>query len=107
MEKEYELTVEKIVKWIETKQNISRLSTSLGKTESGTIDWLNEVIALVNDDETLLAQLNQDKLKVLPNQNGLFQVKSKLLKDDGIEENLKSVMITIGNDWKNFYYIKV
>ncbi|MBK7799254.1 MAG: hypothetical protein KA340_09455 [Saprospiraceae bacterium] len=100
--KEYELTVEKIVKWIETKQNISRLSTSLGKTESGTIDWLNEVIALVNDDETLLAQLNQDKLKVLPNQNGLFQVKSKLLKDDGIEENLKSVMITIGNDWKNF-----
>lgn len=52
----------------------SQLSTSLGKTESETIDWLNEVISLVNDDESLLAQLNQDKLKILPKrQNGLFQ----------------------------------
>jgi hypothetical protein len=101
-EKEYELTIETLVKWIETNQNISQLSTSLGKTESETIDWLNEVISLVNDDESLLAQLNQDKLKILPNQNGLFQAKSKLLKDGGIDENLKDVMITLGEDWKNF-----
>ncbi len=100
--KEYELTIETLVKWIETNQNISQLSTSLGKTESETINWLNEVISLVNDDESLLAQLNQDKLKILPNQNGLFQAKSKLLKDGGIDENLKAVMITLGNDWKNF-----
>lgn len=101
-DKEYELTVETLVKWIETNQNVSRLSTSLGKTESETLDWLNEVFLLVNDDETLLAQLNQDKIKILPNQNGLFQAKSKLFKDSGIDENLKSVMITLGPDWKNF-----
>lgn len=101
-DKEYELTVETLVNWIETNQNISQLSTSLGKTESETLDWLNEVFVLVNDDETLLAQLNQDRIKILPNQNGLFQVKSKLFKDSGIDENLKSVMITLGTDWKNF-----
>lgn len=100
--KEFELTIETLVTWIETNQNISELSTSLGKTESDTLDWLNEVISLVNDDESLLAQLNQDKFKILPNQNGLFQVKSKLLKDDGIDENLKDIMITLGSDWKNF-----
>jgi hypothetical protein len=101
-DKEYQLTVETLVKWIETNQNISQLSTSLGKTPSETLDWLNEVFVLVNDDETLLAQLNQDKIKILPNQNGLFQVKSKLFKDSRIDENLKPVMITLGTDWKNF-----
>ena len=101
-DKQYELTVETLVKWIETNQNINQLSTSLGKTESETLDWLNQVLALVNDDEALLAQLNQDKIKILPNQNGLFQTKSKLFKDSGIDENLKSVMITLGTDWKTF-----
>lgn len=101
-DKEYELTVETLVKWVETKQNINQLSTSLGKSETETLDWLNQVLELVNEDETLLAHLNQDKIKILPNQNGLFEVKSKLDKDNGINENLKAVMATIGKDWKNY-----
>ena len=60
------------------------------------------MLELVNEDETLLAHLNQDKIKILPNQNGLFEVKSKLDKDNGINENLKAVMATIGKDWKNY-----
>lgn len=91
-----------MVKWVETKQNINQLSTSLGKSEPETLDWLNQVLELVNEDETLLAQLNQDKIKILPNQNGLFEVKSKLYIDNGIDENLKSVMVSIGTDWKNY-----
>lgn len=101
-DKEYELTVETLVKWVETKQNINQLSTSLGKSEPETLEWLNQVLELINEDETLLAQLNQDKIKILPNQNGLFEVKSKLNIDNGIDENLKSVMATIGTDWKNY-----
>ena len=101
-DKKYELTVETLVKWVETKQNINQLSTFLGKSEPEALDWLNQVLELVNEDETLLAQLNQDKIKILPNQNGLFQVKSKLYIDNGIDENLKSVMATLGTDWKNF-----
>jgi hypothetical protein len=101
-DKKYELTVETLVKWVETKQNINQLSTFLGKSEPEAFDWLNQVLELVNEDETLLAQLNQDKIKILPNQNGLFQVKSKLYIDNGIDENLKSVMATLGTDWKIF-----
>jgi hypothetical protein len=100
--KEYELTTESLVKWIESKQGIEKLSTSLGKTELQTTDWLNQVLELVNEDETLLAQLNQDKIKILPNQNGLFEVKSKLYRDNEIDENLKSIMTTLGTDWKNY-----
>ncbi len=101
-DKKYELTLESLVKWIEGKQELNQLSTALGKAEPETIDWLNQVLDLVNDDETLLAQLNQDKIKILPNQNGLFQAKSKLYRDNRIDEYLKSVMLTLGIDWKTF-----
>lgn len=101
-DKKFELTIETLVKWVEAKQNINQLSTSLGKTKTETIDWLNQVLTLVNNDEILLAQLNQDRINILPNQNGVFQLKSKLRRDIGIDENLKSVMITLGTDWKNF-----
>ena len=102
-DKKYELTLESLVKWIEGKQELNQLSTALGIAEPKTIDWLNQVLELVNCDETLLAQLNQDKIKILPNQNGLFIVRSKLYREDNrIDENLKSVMLTLGTNWKTF-----
>jgi len=100
--KEFELTIESLVKWIESNQNIEKLSTSLNKKQTETFNWLNQVLGLVNEDETLLTQLNQDKIKILPDQNGVFQAKSRLYRDNGIDENLKSVMITLGPDWRNF-----
>jgi hypothetical protein len=100
--KDYKLTLEVLVKWIQEKLNLEDLSKSLGKTINESILWLNEVLSLINEDELLLSRLNQDRIQILPNQNGVFKPKSKLNRDNGIDENLKNVMDVLGTDWRDF-----
>lgn len=59
------------------------------------IGWLNEVFSVV------LGSANQDildKERVLPDQNGVFQLRSHLKRDSNIDEKLKEISKELGND---------
>lgn len=100
--KEQKLDIEKLVKEIANKSNLTNLKASLPTTVK-VDDWLNGVIELVieTDNTTLL-----DRFAIVPNQNEYFKIrnaKEKLFLDDNVPDELKTVLIGLTkNDWKDF-----
>lgn len=101
-DEQFELTPSVLVSWVSAKNNLQTLSTSLNKDLAETVNWLNAIYDLANEDDKVLNLINQDKVKVIPNQNGEFTFKSKLFVDKGIDEELKVTIKILGSDWKSF-----
>jgi len=98
----FELTLSVLISWIHKKNNLTTLAISLNKDITETVKWLNEIYLLANEDDKALNLINQDLIKVIPNQNGEFAFKSKLFIDKGIDEELKATIKILGTDWKSF-----
>ena len=100
--KEQKLDIERLVKEIAAKSNLTNLKASLTATTK-LDDWLNSVIELIieTDNTSLL-----DKLAIVPNQNENFKIrngKEKLFLDDDVPDDLKLVLTGLtSNDWKDF-----
>ena len=101
-DEQFELTLSVLVNWVSAKNNLQTLSTALNKNIAETVKWLNAIYDLANEDDKVLNLINQDKVKVIPNQNGEFTFKSKLFVDKGIDEELKATIKILGSDWKSF-----
>lgn len=97
----FELTLIVLIDWISGKSNLKTLALSLNKSIPEAVKWLNSIYVLANEDEKVLNLINQDKIKIIPNQNDEFTFKSKLFVDKGIDEELKSVIKILGSDWKS------
>lgn len=100
--KEQKLDIERLVKEIAGKQNLTNLKSSL-TAETKISDWLNDVIELIIEtDNTALL----DKYAIVPNQNENFKIrngKEKLFLDDDVPNDLKKVLNELTkNDWKDF-----
>lgn len=100
--KEQKLDIERFVKEISGKQNLTNLKSSL-TAETKISDWLNDVIELIIEtDNTALL----DKYAIVPNQNENFKIrngKEKLFLDDDVPNDLKIVLNELTkNDWKDF-----
>ncbi|OQW90690.1 MAG: hypothetical protein BWK78_06405 [Thiotrichaceae bacterium IS1] len=96
----HRLTLEDITAWIAEQKTVPALAKALGKNEGEAIQWLTQYYQLINQDESALTLINQDK-SVIPNQNNEFCPKSKLFIDKGIEEELKNALKLLGEDWRN------
>lgn len=91
-----------LIDFIEQKNNLYSLAKALDYSEIATIDWLNKVLELVVEDQTLEHKLLSSQLKILPNQQGKFKTLDKLSIDLGINESLKEVTHILGENWKKF-----
>ncbi|MBK9458048.1 MAG: hypothetical protein IPN94_01080 [Sphingobacteriales bacterium] len=94
------LTLETIISWVASQKDLKTLSEQLLKSESQTIEWLNQFYDLISLDDSASNLINQDKYAVILNQNNVFQLKSKLSVDGSIEEELKNALIILGKDWR-------
>lgn len=99
-DKKHYLTLESIISWVSSHEDLDKLSESLGKSQEQSIEWLNQFYELINLDEGAINLINQDKYAVIPNQNNCFKNKSELYIDKDIEEELKNALIILGKDWR-------
>jgi hypothetical protein len=100
--KEQKLDIEKLVKEIASKSNLTNLKASLSPITKMD-HWLNSVIELIIEtDNTALL----DKFAIVPNQNENFKIrngKEKIFLDDDVPDELKTVLNGLTkNDWKDF-----
>ena len=100
-DKKYYLSLEVITSWVASQKNLETLATVLNKNNEQAIKWLNQFYDLISLDDNATNLVNQDKYAVILNQNGAFQLKSKLSIDENIEEELKNVLIILGKDWRD------
>ncbi len=87
------LTVEKLVKAVETYGDTTKLQAALGESEATT--FLNKLAGLVvrTKGDALFEQN-----KILPDQMGLFRVKKELSSDPGISARLKDILKLLGRN---------
>ena len=88
----------KLLAEIEEQKNLKNLCLRLNLKGDETIDWLNRVIAFVF--KTNQVELLSSEYAILPNQYGQFQLKTQLVKDEGIPEGLKNVLKILDEDWR-------
>jgi hypothetical protein len=100
-DKKYYLSLEVIISWVASQKNLETLAAELSKNNEQAIEWLNEFYTLISLDENATNLVNQDKYAVILNQNGAFQLKSKLNVDESIDEELKNALILLGKDWRD------
>jgi len=96
------LTLGMVTDWIAKQKTLANLAELLKRSEKDAIGWLNQYYSLANQDEGVLALINQDKLAVIPNQKGVFCSKSNLFIDEGIEEELKNAIKLLRENWRDF-----
>ncbi len=100
-DKKYYLSLEVIISWVASQKDLETLATELNKNNEQAIIWLNQFYDLISLDDNATSLVNQDKYAVILNQNGAFQLKSKLSIDENIEEELKNALIILGKDWRD------
>lgn len=89
-----------MISWVASQKDLETLATELNKNSEQAILWLNQFYDLISLDDNATNLVNQDKYAVILNQNGAFQLKSKLSIDENIEEELKNALIILGKDWR-------
>jgi hypothetical protein len=93
---EIRYTLEQLLQDIAAEQTLDRLAISLSKTDSDTLEWINQVIPFTSkSQENLLEQYN-----VIPNQYNQFKKKQELYRDIAIPEALKDVLKILSLDWR-------
>lgn len=83
------LDLKQISTFIQNKVNIDQLFSSFSSANLSVLEWLNDYYDILNLDAKFIKNIIDDNFKVIPNQQGVFQTRSKLMIDDEIEEALK------------------
>ena len=95
----YELS--DLVQDIAHEGNLTQLGQRLSKSETKTLEWLNQVINFVEQQESSKSQNSLlNKYPIIPNQYGNFQILDKLCKDMSLPEQIKYVLKVLDEDWK-------
>jgi len=95
---ESKLVVEHAFQNISSKESIEQLQSNL-KDNVDVFKWLNYFYKIV-EASNYERFINDDKYKVLPNQNGKFINKTELKIDENIEDRVKDAIILLGYDIK-------
>ncbi|MEM9922321.1 MAG: DUF3883 domain-containing protein [Cyanobacteria bacterium P01_D01_bin.50] len=104
--KELRYDLSRLLADIHEQENLENLCMRLALSEADTLVWLNQVIAFVFKAKQ--TELLNSKYAILPNQYGEFQLKTELVKDEGIPQGLKDVLLLLGEDWKKeLLYLEV
>lgn len=95
-----QLTLDFLSTKIEKQNNMENLSEKL--IDISSIHWLNKYFKILEHDPDFLKEVNGDAYCVIPNQHGNFKSSSKLKIDNGIEEELKNVLLMLGEDCREY-----
>lgn len=95
------LTLDAISNSIQNMKNIETLKSSLSDVIS-PIEWLNLYYKLVNDESSFIDGIIGDKYSVLLNQNGVFKKRTELKTDKDIDDELKEVLLILGEDCRSY-----
>lgn len=96
-----QLTLEFLTTQIELQNNVETLSEKLSGSV-GSINWLNQYFEVLELDLNFLKEINSGVYRVIPNQHGEFKNSSELKIDNGIEEELKNVLLMLGEDCREY-----
>lgn len=86
--------IETLVTDIESEKNIETLSEKLKMDKDKTLLWLNDTCKFIYKLDVELL----DNHSILPNQYGVFKLKSELYSDDNIPTELKNILNLNGVD---------
>ena len=93
-------TLTDLVKDIANEVCLAQLAQRIKKSETETLDWLNQVIAFAQANSAAKSGNLLNTYPIIPNQHGNFQLFSKLRKDLDIPEQIKYALKILGEDWK-------
>lgn len=96
--KELRYNLQKLLAEISEQKTLKNLSARLGLSDTNTLTWLNRVISFIIESKQL--ELLDNKYAILPNQYGVFQLRTQLRLDENIPDGLKEVLLILGEDWK-------
>lgn len=96
--KELRYDLSRLLAEISEQKTLNNLSARLNLSDIDTVTWLNRVISFIIASKQI--ELLDNKYAILPNQYGVFQLKTKLRLDENIPDGLKEVVFILGEDWK-------
>ncbi|RUT02694.1 hypothetical protein DSM106972_056140 [Dulcicalothrix desertica PCC 7102] len=96
--KELRYNLQRLLAEISEQKTLENLSARLGLRDTNTLTWLNRVISFIIESKQL--ELLDNKYAILPNQYGVFQLRTQLRLDENIPDGLKEVLFILGEDWK-------
>ncbi len=98
------LTFQKLCESLSELKTLERLTATLLAANGDAISWLNRLYRLLLSQEK---KLLFESYAIIPNQNGVFQKKtSGLFLDEQIDETIKDISKTIGDDWRDRLVLK-
>jgi hypothetical protein len=90
--------MERLIKDITTLKYVDELEDELHGNIK-ILDWLADFIEFIHESDDYKRLLDGEEYAVIPNQNGSFQVKSKLCADVEIDEDLKRIIQLLNPNW--------
>lgn len=98
----YKQTIHALTEDIDKRDLLSTLANDLNRDEDYTIKWLNSYYDLLNLEKSFINEIINDKFKVIPNQNGVFKVRSELYWDYTEDASIKEALKILGDDPKEY-----
>lgn len=91
------LTYAALVPAVAKQENLSNLALQLEVEEDEAMEWLNNFVEFILEDETNQALF--EKSAIIPNKYGQFLVKSDLYIDKVQDDDLIKILSLLGEDW--------
>jgi hypothetical protein len=94
----YDLSIKNLANWFSSLKSLQNIKMAIG-IDNNFIKWVENFLAVLNKEETVIGIINQNKLPIYPNQNGDLVTKNLIYWDNGdIPEELKNILQNLGID---------
>jgi hypothetical protein len=96
---EYDLSIKYLGDWLSSFSYLNDIESTINIENGDFFNWIEELLNLFNNDEILTGNINQNKYKIFPNQNGVLLAKYRIYLDNGdIPDELKDILLSLGID---------
>jgi hypothetical protein len=97
-EKHY-LSIKYLGTWFSSFATIYDVQNLIKIESTKFTNWCEELFSLFNKDEILIGNINQNRLRVYPNQKGVLLTKNRIYLDNGeTPEELKDILLLLNVD---------
>lgn len=93
-------TFKTLTKQLQDYEDVKQLQNNIVEDEWKT--WLSDYYDLISENRNLQIYINSNKIKVIPNQNGVFCGITELKFDNGILEEYKNILNIIDDDCREW-----
>lgn len=97
-DEKYDLSIKNLANWFSSKKNLNNVKLAIGLNDNFN-EWVERFLNILNNEESVVGTINQNKLPIFPNQNGDLVTKNIIYWDNGdIPEELKNILLNLGVD---------